>query len=351
METTISEKVRPVDCRYRQTREESAELLRGVLGKLASHAAVFTPFAFAVWYEYLAGINPRLKAALDERSRRGPLDDLAMCRLYRQHVAEVDPSEAERVGDGVERVMLTIADSAASTSQTTQDYGEQLAALERSLVSGEPEELAPRLNAALAATRQVTDSLEALRRAAVGGQQELRDLREQLERYRVEAVTDSLTRLLNRKGFDEQMETVLSQRPPQGTDHWLIIFDIDHFKRINDTHGHLVGDSVLQTLGDILRRATDGIDGACARYGGEEFAILLRATTRTSAAQLAQSICALCRTTRVRNRSTQEIITTVTVSAGVAAWQPGERASDLIACADAALYRSKEMGRDRVTVA
>jgi diguanylate cyclase len=339
-------------CRYAQGREQSAELLRAVLGKMAAHPAAFNPMTFAVWYEHLAGINPGLSAALDERVRSADrLDDEAIVRLHRDHVADIDPALADRVGSDVERVMLGIADSAASTGQTIQGYDTQLADLESALRSGDSLDVKPQLGAALAGTRQMRDCVESLRRTAIVSQEELQQLRAELLRLRVEAVTDSLTRLLNRKGFDQQLAAVLAERPQHGMVHCLAMFDLDHFKRINDTHGHLVGDSVLKALGDILRRATSGTDAACARYGGEEFAILLPATTVGAAVQLAQSVCALARAARVRSRCTQQIVATVTVSAGIAAWQPGEHASGLIASADAALYRSKEMGRDRVTVA
>jgi diguanylate cyclase len=339
-------------CRYSQGRAQSAELLRAVVVQMAAHPAALNPMTFAVWYEHLAGINPSLSAALDKCLRSaGRLDDQAIAGLHRDHVAEIDPALADRVGGDVERVMLSIADSAASTGQTVQGYDTQLADLESALRAGDPQGVEPQLGATLAGTRQMRDSVESLRRAAIASQEELQQLRAELQRSRIEAVTDPLTRLLNRKGFDQQLAGVLAERPPHGMAHCLAMFDLDHFKRINDTHGHLVGDSVLQALGDILRRATNGTDAACARYGGEEFAILLPATTVKAAVNLAQSVCALARAARVRSRCTQEVIATVTVSTGIAAWQPGEQATGLIASADAALYRSKEMGRDRVTVA
>jgi diguanylate cyclase len=144
---------------------------------------------------------------------------------------------------------------------------------------------------------------------------------------------------------------MLSVAPPPGSTHCLIMLDIDHFKRVNDTHGHQVGDRVLEGLGTLLRSVPAEPGMACARYGGEEFAILLPSTTLNKAVQLAEAVRSRTRGIRLRNRNTQTVELTVTVSAGVAAWRPGDDAGDLVSCADAALYRSKTNGRDRVMVA
>jgi diguanylate cyclase len=144
---------------------------------------------------------------------------------------------------------------------------------------------------------------------------------------------------------------MLSVRPLKGSSHCLVMLDIDHFKRVNDTHGHPVGDRVLAGFGEVLRSVPVEPGMACARYGGEEFAILLPAVTVNKAAQVAENVCARTRAVRFRSRATNEVQLKVTVSAGVASWRPGDDAKSFLACADAALYRSKEGGRDRVTVA
>jgi len=110
-----------------------------------------------------------------------------------------------------------------------------------------------------------------------------------------------------------------------------------------------MGDRVIQGLGEILRLTVTDPEHATARYGGEEFAIVLPQSTLTEAARLADQVRLRAKAMRIRNRSTQEVLFTVTISGGVAALRPGDDAHALIARADAALYQSKNSGRDRVS--
>jgi diguanylate cyclase len=130
-----------------------------------------------------------------------------------------------------------------------------------------------------------------------------------------------------------------------------MMFDIDHFKLVNDTHGHLMGDRVIQALGEVMRASVTHPGACSARYGGEEFAVLLPSTTATEGVQLAELLRTRTKAMKVRNRSTNEVLLTVTVSAGIAVLRANDDAASLIARADAALYRSKQTGRDRVTTA
>ena len=338
--------------RYSQNKEETVVLVRQVLTALGQHDAAFNPLSFAVFYEHAAGINPRLSAALDEQMHSTPrLDDAAVQRLHQDFVADVGLAEAERIQGDMQRVMTDIVQSARRTGKQAGDFGEQLQGLSGVLVDVEVQRLSPHLDAALASTQAMRQSVQALQDQVSASQREIEALRADLMRTREESLLCPLTRVLNRRGFDERLHAMLAQPPARGTQHCLIMLDIDHFKRVNDTHGHPVGDKVLEGLGAVLRSVPPEPGMACARYGGEEFAILLPSTALNKAVQLAEAVRTRTRGVRLRNKSTNAVELTVTVSAGVAAWRPGEDARALVSCADAALYRSKANGRDRVMVA
>ncbi len=163
-------------------------------------------------------------------------------------------------------------------------------------------------------------------------------------RLSVLAETDPLTGLLNRRG----LERALSPLAAEGRPLTAAMLDVDHFKSVNDRYGHPEGDGVLRGISDVLRSTTRRIDVA-ARYGGEEFAVLLPQTDHAGALALAEGLRAA-----VENASWP--LRAVTISVGIAtltdfnsATTPLETANDLVSRADAALYNSKEQGRNRVS--
>ena len=336
--------------RYKEHKDQSAELLRLALGDMGRHDAAFTPINFTVWYEHVAGINPRLSQAIGHQLTLEPrFSDETVERLHRDHVAEVDGAKAEQISDQFQRVMKGMADAANQTGEAAGQFGDQLGVLSVALRNADQSALGHWLEAAVAGTEQMKASVKALRDQVASGQKEIDGLRAELERARVDATLCPLSRVLNRKGFDMRLEQMLATPCEPGRAHCLMMFDIDHFKKVNDTHGHLMGDRVIQALGEVMRTFVT-VPGACsARYGGEEFAVLVPATTLSEALRLAELVRTRTKGLKVRNRSTKEVSLTVTISAGITLVRADDDAASLIARADAALYRSKQAGRDRVT--
>jgi two-component system cell cycle response regulator len=170
---------------------------------------------------------------------------------------------------------------------------------------------------------------------------------EQLLRQLYEAsVTDALTGANNREHFDSQLRMELSFARRHGTDLSLVIFDVDHFKRVNDTHGHPVGDEVLVEISKATRRLVRNED-VFARYGGEEFALILRGIALDGARVVGE---------RLRERIAELAVTTdkgplkVTVSVGCASFASTQDATaeTLVQLADKRLYVAKRGGRNRV---
>jgi len=151
--------------------------------------------------------------------------------------------------------------------------------------------------------------------------------------------TDPLTGLANRRAFSRTLDQAIAQAHALGSPLSVAIVDIDHFKSINDLHGHAEGDRVLQSLGAMLL-STEAARGRVARFGGEEFVRLLPDRVLADATRESEYL-----------REAVAAMPTglpVTISIGVAALQPGEDASSLLARADQALYKAKHEGRDRV---
>lgn len=157
------------------------------------------------------------------------------------------------------------------------------------------------------------------------------------------ATTDSMTGLLNRAATKALAERTLAFDERCGRPHCAIILDIDHFKSINDTYGHDVGDVVIRAVAARLSRCARGSDSA-GRWGGEEFVLSLPGTRIQDAVLVAE---------RIRETIRSEVLDprVITVSSGVAQARPGESFLEMLARADSALYESKRGGRDRVSAA
>jgi len=168
-------------------------------------------------------------------------------------------------------------------------------------------------------------------------------------RLRALAHTDPLTHLLNRRALTIRLVSELERVRRYNSPLTMLMIDIDHFKQVNDTHGHLIGDDVLRGIATILQRSIRSVD-MVARYGGEEFVVVLPETSQQGAVTFAE---------RLRERVAAYAFEAgpgkgvqVTVSIGVSSFPSPyvETADDLFGRADAALYRAKEKGRNRVCV-
>ncbi|MEM6532847.1 MAG: GGDEF domain-containing protein [Myxococcota bacterium] len=170
-------------------------------------------------------------------------------------------------------------------------------------------------------------------------------MRDALAEARERMSEDSLTGLFNRSAFDEAVSRLRSIAFATGQPLSLLMIDIDHFKKVNDTHGHQAGDAVLREFSKTMIRAFPRRNDFLARYGGEEFVVMLPDTDSASCMRVAERFLET-----VRNRPIQHDSKTlsVTCSIGISTLSPGDTVSTFIKRADDALYQAKHDGRDRV---
>ena len=170
----------------------------------------------------------------------------------------------------------------------------------------------------------------------------LLDFKAYLDTCEEQASTDHLTGLANRRRFERQLEREVARTARHGRPFSLITLDIDHFKKVNDTHGHEAGDDAIKSLARVLQQGTRGIDLA-ARIGGEEFAVILTETSVNGAVEVAERLRAALKAVGIPP------VGAIAASFGVAECpSDAETARELLARADAALYHAKRAGRDRV---
>ncbi len=164
------------------------------------------------------------------------------------------------------------------------------------------------------------------------------------EIYRL-MTTDGLTQLHNKRHFDEMLDREVARAKRYKRSFSLLVFDIDHFKRINDRFGHLAGDAILRQLGSVLLGRLR-VNDVLARIGGEEFALITPEVGVDGAKELADKIRRLIADTRFEFEGAR---VDVTVSVGIAEWQPHyEDGLEVLQAADAKMYEAKRSGRNRV---
>ncbi len=194
---------------------------------------------------------------------------------------------------------------------------------------------------------EVAARLQGLAERVASMEQEAQGYRDHLEVQRQKALIDPLTGLPNRAAWSERLEYEVNTWHQQGNSLSLAMLDLDHFKRINDSYGHLAGDKVLKIIANVLSkrlRPTDFI----ARFGGEEFVLLMPDSALGDALELGERLRSAIEACPFHFKGER---VTITMSIGMAQFQPGERSDLALKRADEALYRAKAAGRNQVQAA
>ncbi len=240
---------------------------------------------------------------------------------------------AEQTQDQVETFAAIIRGIQADTSAFGVDLARNAEELQRGDAIG--------LSTLATLTGEMLKRIDATEARLQEATAEAETLREKLSEARALARRDPLTGLANRLAFNEALVQCFQGTP---SCH-LALCDVDRFKRINDEHGHGVGDRVLLAIGNILAKECHG--HLVSRHGGEEFAILISGLSDQEAFALVERARDTLRERQLRVRETGEALGPITFSAGITAFHPDDTQETLFARADALLYRAKNEGRDR----
>lgn len=309
------------------------------------------PQFYELWYTYAAGVNASLNKALDNLNPEDVGHDRLM-ELYREYIDSVDQSERfEVLSTSMKSAIDGVSNAVEDAMSTAKAYSGSLQAasdeLSHDLDAGSLKSLAGTL---LAETRHIQSANADLEHRLAESAETIASLKRDLDLMRRESEHDGLTGIANRKCFDARLDMEIDAADRDDTPLVLIMMDIDHFKRFNDTYGHQTGDQVLKLVSSVIRSSVRGTDLA-SRYGGEEFAIIMPACSLNAAVAASDKIREAVQAKELLKRSTNEKLGRITISGGVAQWVRGESAGDLIERADAALYEAKNHGRNCIRAA
>ena len=342
-QTTSPPPSRPAAPREAGRRDHTLLHAHAAMASMLEHGLAPTPANYLVWFSFHSDAAPGLRAALEQHRAALPrLTQDVMEDLHLQFfTADREALSLREVASRLEGAVNEAIGLVHDAREDALRYGGSLAQASDRL-SREPESLNALLRRLVTETIEVSRRSEAAARNLAETSRRTRELRSELAEARRLASTDPLTGLANRRHFDEALREQLAERRPAA----LLMVDLDHFKAVNDTHGHPVGDQVLCHLAAIMTEAAP--EGALpGRFGGEEFSLLLPCGVLREAMAVAE---------RIRTRIAQSAVqlpqggprVTITASLGLAMAGAGESPEQLIARADAALYEAKRGGRNRV---
>jgi len=332
--------------------ESSQSWARQSLELMARYNVPPTPSNYCLWYNFAAGGMPSLKQEMDEMLQHGVAFTMQEnVRLFEKYFGtDREAKGLERIGSDLTQALSSVVKQIGQADRDSTAFGDRLRALDGSLRSVSADDGAgvqEIVFGLIQATQDMADKNQILQKQLNKSSAQVTVLRDHLHQVRAEALTDSLTGVGNRRCFELKLVEQSKAALKAGSDLCLVMIDIDHFKRFNDTYGHKVGDQVLKVVGFQLKAAV-GSDEVPARYGGEEFALILPNCALDQASQRAEQLRQTLASQYLRNKSTGENFGQVTVSIGIAIYRANEPLEDFVTRADSALYEAKHAGRNRV---
>ncbi len=325
----------------------AADYLRKAVPLMVEREIPTTPFNYALWYSHVKGVDERLSdRLLAEFPSAGSYDNEKVEQLFYEFFVKDLLPENEPAQNSMVKLLSQLFGTVNKAAEGTSKFSKSVqTAMSKVQQTASAEEIRD----TLAELMKDTDAVEAITRdfqaELQAAKQEVETLREKLVTTEKSALVDELTKIGNRRAFDQGLEKSLADLDSATC---LLLMDLDHFKKCNDTYGHVMGDKILEAMGQLLSlREAENVQ--VARYGGEEFAAIVRGEME-EATQIAETIRRSVEAIRIKQRESGAVIDTITVSIGIAKARPDDDGKHLKERADQALYAAKEQGRNRVVL-
>lgn len=328
--------------------EQSFKILKKTVPLLIKHKMPPVPTNYAIWYTYAANDTPALNERLDQiLDQVNNISPVRAEQLYQDHIADKQEVSPWQLRKTLEAMVIEMSQTMKDTRTDTNGFRNSMDGCLDDLAKVEKEglsvdEVMNLVRNLVKDAQQIRRSTQAFSAALSSAEKEIADLRAELQKTQQHALHDSLTGLCNRRFFDAELSSLIDQESLS-----LIIVDVDHFKRFNDEHGHVMGDKVLKGVGKKLQQSCrDGLQAY--RYGGEEFAIIAPNVNLRRACHLADVMRRNIEKIQIIDKKSGNTIGGITASFGVATTTEGMLPKALVEEADKQLYDAKKLGRNRV---
>ncbi len=320
------------------------------VGLMQSHGVWPTPPNYELWLHVVGTPDSALAQEIRRLTEAGEhISDSVAEGLAKRFLTHGGDDTVGDEGFKLMRELASVSELAAEARKSHKAYGQVLAAATQDMSSSDIKGLEALVSALSQATKGALDEYSSLEIRLSKANSEASRLHRRIDQMRMETVTDALTGLANRKALDLALDRLCAEAGESGP-LTLAFIDIDHFKKFNDNWGHQTGDQVLRYVSGVLARSCSA-PRLPARYGGEEFVILFPGESAQPVEQLVNELREEISARALHRRSTNEYLGSVTMSAGIAQRLSGETGLELLSRADDALYRAKNEGRNRVSLA
>ncbi len=326
--------------------EETASIIRIALPLMTKHDIAITPKNYTTWYYYVSGKNNELQEAIDSIIEdKEPFSEKTNEMLYQRFFVNKYENTLNEIRENLQETLFVIAGELTEISGQTEKYeSTALKSVDKLTENMSVQDIKAVLNEVIDATKEIRASSEMTKQRLKDTTETMKVLQGEFKKAKTELLIDFLTGVLNRKGFDETLASIIRE----ASDIFcLLMIDIDHFKKFNDVHGHVVGDEVLKFVAKNIQKVMRGND-YIARFGGEEFTVILPKTLLLGAMTVAENIRDSIAKLKLERKAKSELLGKITVSIGVAQYRQGEPTETFINRADQALYFAKDAGRNRV---
>ncbi len=320
--------------------------------KMEAYSIPPNPDNYSVWYSYALGKNLNLKMEIDKIiSQKIPFNAVTCASLYRrffinernQKVIDETAITAQKM---LKDVLTAVNEFSGETKNYNDDLGQYIDKVSKDYGDSDVKDIIKDL---VGATMELKQSGEQMSKRLEESKMEIDNLRKNLQQVTSEAERDGLTGLFNRRTFERMLEEYMNASQEKNDDLCIVMLDVDHFKKFNDTYGHLLGDEVLKIVARTLTDLLKGRD-VVARFGGEEFIVALPSTPIDGAVKVADAIRQSIAGKELKRKDTGQNFGQITVSLGVSSYRHNaDDIPNLVKRADEALYQSKKLGRNRVS--
>ena len=311
-----------------------------------SHKPV--PEIYTVWYNYVTGENLALREEIDALINSGKTISFdAISNIYKRYFVSYNEENVNKIIYDVNNLIVELLGHVSENSKFYDEGANKLRYIgEKLKKSNDKDGIKEILSTLVNDIKKIRDKEKSFTSTLKQSEQEFTNLHNELEKLKQEARIDILTGILNRRGFDAEMENILDSGE---IDSIAVIFaDIDNFKKFNDTYGHLVGDEVLKYTAKIFKNNLKGKD-ILARFGGEEFIVVILNTDFKNVISIAENLRKMVSEKSLIIKRTKQKLPRITISLGVAQRKENESVDKLIERADKLMYHSKQNGKNRVS--